>query len=259
MQFIKNIKSFALVFCLIVLNSSNTFAQRNIKDSIIGTPWISVHYGLNWTDKDLSEKFGLLNHIGGTIAYKTNKNYVWGVDGSFIFGNQVKLPNLLSNLTDSYGNIIDENGTIAEIFVNARGFNTNVLVGKVFPVSFSNENSGIYTNIGVGYVQHKIRVETPNNYVPLIETKYRKGYDRYTTGLNLHQFLGYAFLSNNGLVNFYGGFYMQEGFTKNRREVFFDQPDFSVSSETMIEIQYGFRVGWFIPIYRRKPKEFYFD
>lgn len=259
MQILKISIKYTSLICLTFIVTSISFAQRNVKDSIIGTPWISLHYGLNWTERDLSEKFGLLNHIGGTISYKTNKNFIWGFDGSFIFGNQVKLPNLLSNLTDSYGNIIDENGTIAEIFVNARGFNTNVMFGKVFPVSFSNENSGIYTHIGLGYVQHKVRIETPNNYVPLIETKYRKGYDRYSTGLNTHQFLGYAFLSNNGLVNFYGGFYLQEGFTKNRREVFFDQPDVPVSSKTMIEIQYGFRVGWFIPIYRRKPKDFYFD
>jgi hypothetical protein len=139
-----------------------------------------------------------------------------------------------------------------------RGFNTNVSVGKVFRVLSPNANSGIYTHVGFGYTQHKLRVETQDHYIPLLETNYRKGYDRYTSGLNTHQFLGYCFLADNGLVNFYGGFYVQEGFTKNRREIFFDQPSIPVDKKTQLEIQYGFRVGWFVPIYKRKPKDFYY-
>ncbi len=57
----------------------------------------------------------------------------------------------------------------------------------------------------------------------------------------------------------HGGFYIQEGFTFNRRDVFFDQPDVPVSKEMMLDLQYGFKVGWFIPIYQRKPKEYYFE
>ncbi len=245
---------------LIGLTCSNfTFSQRNIRDSIIGTPWVGIHYGLNGTSKDLAQKFGLLNHIGGKAGYKTNQNFIWGVEGNFIFGNQIKLPTLLSNLTDTFGNVFDENGNIALIAVTARGFNANLMVGKVFPILSPNENSGVYTHVGLGYVQHKVRIETQDQYIPLLEKNYRKGYDRYSTGINLHHFLGYCYLSNNGLVNFYGGFYMQEGFTKNRRDVFFDLPDVPVSSKTMVEIQYGFKIGWFVPVYRRKPKDFYFD
>jgi hypothetical protein len=242
-----------------LLVTTSSFSQRNIRDSIIGTPWIGLHYGLNGTGKDLAQKFGLLNHLGGKAGYKTNKNFVWGVEGNFIFGNQIKLPNLLSQLTDTFGNVFDENGNIAKIAVNARGFNANLLFGKVFPVLSPNENSGVYAHMGLGYVQHKVRIETQDQYVPTLEKNYRKGYDRYTTGINFHQFLGYCYLSNNGLVNFYGGFYLQEAFTKNRREVFFDLPDVPVPTNTMFEIQYGCKVGWFVPVYRRKPKDFYYD
>jgi hypothetical protein len=27
----------------------------------------------------------------------------------------------------------------------------------------------------------------------------------------------------------------------------------------MFDLQYGFKVGWFIPIYQRKPKDYYFE
>lgn len=248
-----------LLLLLLVCLCYTVSAQRNLEDSVIGTPWCSIHYGANWTGGDYAKKFGFTNHLGGTIAYKTNKNWVLGFDGNFIFGNKVRMPDLFANLVDSYGNITDQNGDVALVVVNQRGFNVNAMVGKVIPVLSNNKNSGIYINAGIGYVQSKIHIETENQVIPTLETKYRKGYDHYTTGVNLSQFVGYAFLSNHGIVNFYGGFYMQEGFTKNRRNVFFDTPDTPVPTNVLLELQYGVRFGWFIPIYKRQPKDFYFN
>jgi hypothetical protein len=236
-----------------------SLAQRDVKDSIIGTPWIGVHYGLNWPGADLADRFGVINHLGATAGYKTKRNWVYGFDGNFHFGSQVKQRDMFANLVDSYGNITDINGDIASVVVTMRGFNANALVGKVFPILSPNKNSGIYIHGGVGYTQSKIRVETQDQVIPLLETKYRKGYDRYTTGVNFHQFVGYALLSNYGFVNFYGGFYIQEGLTYNRRTIFFDQPNVPVDKSQRLDIQYGFRLGWFIPVYKRKPKDFYYN
>ena len=176
-----------------------------------------------------------------------------------MFGNQVKIPGMFSKLVDSYGNITDVTGEIASVSVGMRGFNANVMVGKVITVLSPNENSGIFIHGGIGYMQYRARIETPHQVIPLIEKNYRKGYDRYTTGVNFHQFVGYAFMANSGFLNFYGGFYIQEGLTKNRRDIFFDEPDVPVSKELRLDLQYGFKVGWFIPIYKRKPKDYYFD
>ena len=245
-----------LFACLLSLP---VFSQRHIKDSIIGTPWVALHYGGNWTHGDLADKFGFTNHLGAMAGYKTNRNWVFGVDGNFMFGNQIRVSGLFDDLVDDHGNITDQNGDIAKVVVVERGFNVNLMVGKVFPVFSSNRNSGIYVHGGVGYLQHRVKVETQDQVAPSIELDYRKGYDRYSTGINFHQFAGYAFLANQGIINFYGGFYMQEGLTHNRRDVFFDQPDTPVPSKTMLDVQVGFKLGWFVPIYRRKPKDFYFN
>ncbi|MNY44344.1 hypothetical protein D3C86_1793660 [compost metagenome] len=108
-------------------------------------------------------------------------------------------------------------------------------------------------------MQYKARIETQDQVVTTLELDYRKGYDRYTTGLNFHQFAGYAFMANQGFINFYAGFYIQEGLTYNRREIFFDEPDVPVSKAQRLDLQYGFKVGWFVPVYKRKPKDYYFD
>ncbi|MES2588307.1 MAG: hypothetical protein V4622_04950 [Bacteroidota bacterium] len=247
------------VFILTFLISLFSFSQRNVKDSILSTPWVGVHYGGNWTQNDLAERFGYLSHLGFTAGYKTNKNWFWGLDANFIFGNKVRITGVFDDLVDSHGNITDISGDVAKVVVLARGFNANLTFGKIIPIFNYNKNSGIFLHGGVGFLAHKMRVETQDQVVPQIELDYRKGYDRLTNGINTHQFIGYAFLSNSGLINFYAGFYMQEGFTKNKRTIFFDQPEIPVSQELRQDIQIGFRTGWFIPIYKRKPKEFYID
>ncbi len=252
-------KKFYLFFILGLFFVKSASAQRNAKDSAIATPWVAIHYGLNATEGDLKDRFGALNNLGFMAGYKTTRNWVYGFDGNFIFGPTVKEPNLFGALIDSYGNITDESGEVGAVVVSARGFNVNTMIGKVIPIFSPNNNSGLYVHGGIGYVQYRYRIETQDQVIPSIELKYRKGYDRYTTGLSAHQFLGYAFMANQGIVNFYGGFYINEGFTQNRREVFYDQPDTPVDKGQRLDIQYGFKLGWFIPIYQRKAKDYYFD
>lgn len=230
-----------------------------MKDSIIGTPWIGVQYGANWTSGDLADRYGFMNHIGIMAGYKTKRNWFWGIESNFMFGNDVRITGLFDHLVDSQGNITDVNGDIALVLVYARGLNVNIAIGKVFPVLSPNKNSGIFVHAGLGYLAHKMRVETQEQVIPQLELDYKKGYDRFTAGPNAHQFVGYAFMSNGGFMNFYGGLYIQEGFTQNKRTIFFDQPTIPVSSETRLDIQYGVKVGWFIPFYKRQPKEFYYN
>lgn len=251
---LNNTLSILLLFCLNFL-----YAQRNVKDEAIGTPLIGIHYGLNQPTKDLNTRFGLLNHLGFNSGYKTKSNWYFGLEGNFIFGNQVRSDSLLLNLKDSYGNITDINGDIAVVPFFARGFNTNISIGKIIPVFSPNPNSGLFVNIGVGYLAYRIRIESNNQVIPQIELDYKKGYDRLTSGICYHQFIGYSYMSNSGFYNWYGGLYFQQGFTKNQRDIFFDQPTISVSKETRKDYSYGIKLGWFIPIYKRKPKEFYFN
>jgi len=241
------------------LLSYTSFSQRNVRDSIIGTPWIAVNYGGNWTNDDLSLKYGYLNHMGVMAGYKTKKNWFYGVDANFIFGNKVHMNGMFSQLIDSKGTITDVHGDEGIVVVSARGYNANLTIGKVIPILSPNLNSGIFIQAGFGILAHKYRIDTQEQVIPQIELNYRKGYDQLSIGPNFHEFIGYAFMANQGLINFYGGFYAQQGFTKNMRQIFYNQPDVPVSKKTMVDIQVGFKLGWFIPFYVRKPKDFYID
>jgi hypothetical protein len=247
-----------LIFCFCIF-SFLVFSQRNLRDGVISTPWVGIHYGGNWSKQNLNERFGYWNHLGFVAGYKTTKNWVLASDANFMFTDKIKAPNLFKNIVDEFGNISDDGGNPAIVLVLGRGMNANFSIGKIIPVISPNENSGIYIHAGVGYHANKYRIETRDHVVPLIEKEYRKGYDRLATGYNFHQFIGYAFLASKGVVNFYSGFYAQQAYTTFKRKINFDEPDVPISTSVLKDFQVGFRIGWFIPIYKRQPKDFYFN
>lgn len=249
---------------ILFLVSSISFvanSQRNMRDSSVATPLLGFQYGLSWTGGDLAQRYGTFNNVGIAAGYKFAKNWYAGFEGDFMFGKNIKIngADLFGDLVDSKGTITDINGDIATVLLFARGFHANVEIGRVFNKLGHNANSGLFIKAGAGYLNHRIRIETNYNVVPGIELDYKKGYDRLTTGLNLNQFVGYLFMSDNSFLNFYAGFFIQEGFTHNKRTVFFDQPNTPVPTATRTDILYGGKIGWLIPIYKRRPKDFYYN
>jgi hypothetical protein len=244
---------------LFTILSTSLMAQRNVSSETISTPWIGIHYGINQPTNNLQERFGLLNNLGFNAGYKTKRNWFLGTDVNFFFGNQIKTGDILKNLRDSYGNITDINGDVAVILLFARGYNANLSIGKLLPILGSNPNSGIFIQAGTGYMQYHIRIESNKQVIPQVELDYRKGYDRLTGGVTTHAFLGYAYMADNGLINFYVGFYFLQGYTFNQRDIFFDQTTEKVSKSMRYDNLNGFRAGWLIPIYKTKPKDFYYN
>lgn len=249
-----------IIIILVTLFISNLiFAQRNVTDETIGTPYIGVQYAAHLPGGDFAERYGFTNSLGSTAGYKTNRNWIFALDGNFLFGNNIRMDGLLDNLKDDQGEVPNTSGGPSIVLLYQRGFNINGMVGKILPFWRPNPNSGPMVQFGVGYLWHKLRVETREDDVPQLQGDYLKGYDRLTIGANTSQFIGYSFMANQGIYNFYAGFYFQQGYTVNQRDVFWDMPEKEVSKDIRIEHLYGVRIGWLIPIYKRQPKEFYFD
>jgi hypothetical protein len=197
--------------------------------------------------------------LGGIIGYKTEMNVILGIEGSFMFGGNVKEPGLLNNLLDEQNTITNVSGGAAEVIPMLRGFNLNGAVGFVFEGTGHNPNSGIMIMGSAGFMWHKIRIESQEDVVPQIQHEYLQGYDRLTTGFNISEFIGYNFMANKGIYNFYGGFYFLQGFTYNQRTIFWDRPDYQVPLERRLDLQYGIRLSWMIPAYKRQTKEYYYN
>lgn len=205
---------------------------------------------------DLVNRFGNNSNMMAGFTYKTSKNWLWGINGQFIFGSNIKELDVLRFLRTSDGFIISSGGTIATVVQYQRGYIFNGTVGKLIPLSKKNKNSGIYISVGGGFINHKIRIEVDNNNVWALTKEYKRGYDRKTNGLMVSQFVGYRHMSKNQMINFFAGFEFVQGFTRGRRPVNFDTglPDHT----PRLDLLSGFRIGWSLPIYRRDPNAYYY-
>ena len=110
---------------------------------------------------------------------------------------------------------------------------------------------------GIGFVQHKINIYERDNAIPQVRGDYKKGYDRLTNGLYIEQYAGYNHFSDNGLVNFHIGLNIMAGFTQGRREYLFDV--MRKDDKSRVDILFGIRGGWYIPIFKRKSEDYYFE
>lgn len=233
------------------------FGQRNVRDSSLNMVISGINYKFNLTDGDLENRWGYNSSIGFDLQYKFKSNLTLGLDGAFIFGNQFKEPEIFDDVVNSYGTITSLGGTPADVLFLMRGASANASVGYIFNRLGNNPNSGLWINVGAGYLMHKIRIESIYDDVPQLEGDNRKGYDRLTMGFATKQFIGYLFQHDYKFLNFYIGLEFVQGFTHNVRNYNFDLegPDPGLKYDFLHSV----KVGWMIPIYKRAPKEYYYD
>ena len=233
------------------------YAQSGVRDTSIALIAVSANYAYQFPSGDLATRFGNNHNVGVSALRKTTGNYLFGLEGGFIFGNDVIESGLLRGLINSQGQIVDMEGAMADVLVFERGYSIFGVVGKIIPVAGPNPNSGIMLKLGGGYMRHKIRIQTQKNEVPQLEEDYLEGYDRLAAGPAGMIFLGYQHFSNNRMINFNIGFEMQLGFTEPLRAYNFDTR--TSESGRRFDGLTGVRAGWTIPIYKRMDDRFHIN
>lgn len=232
-------------------------AQKSIIDSAINVAHIDINYSFQIPSADLANRFGFFHGVGMGFHYKTKSNLEFGAEGIFLFGNQIRERTLINNLLTTESTVLDRDGNAADLLVSLRGWQIRANAGKVIPLGNPNDNSGVLIRVGVGLLQHKMRVEDRQVNTPQLAWPYQRGYDRLTNGLLLSQLIGYQLFSNNKLINFYAGVELNEAFTQNRRPYNFSEK--REDNEPRFDASVGFRVGWMILLYKRAPRDFYYD
>ncbi len=248
-------RSLHICILLFIGTISTAFAQSGIRDSVIRFPFVGFSYGVYIPGGDLEKRFGVSSMLSMDLHYKTTKNLVYGFSGGFIFGSDVKEEGLMEGIKNSSGQIIGLDGLYADVRTFERGYHVSATIGKIFSFKKPNLNSGILISGGPGFIQHKIRIEAIGNTVPGLRNDYLKGYDHLTNGLEFREFIGFVSFGNRQLINFYGGFEFIQAFTDNRRDYSFD--DLELDDSNRIDLMYGFKIGWILPLYKKKPAQYY--
>lgn len=251
-------KLLRLIFILLfVFTAIGASAQVNVRDSAIYTPLVYAGYGFNFVGGDFADMYGNSSTLGAGIGYKTKKNVFFAIEYDYLWGGKVKQGDeILKDILTSDGQLIGQGGEYAIFQYMLRGHLIFAKAGKLFPVFSPNPNSGIMANLGVGYIQHRMFISVQDNNALQVDGDYKKGYDRLHGGFSLSQSIGYLFLGDSRIWNFYGGLEFKQAWTKNQRDVDFDT---RVKDDAQkLDLFFGFKIYWVIPLYRRAPTGYYY-
>jgi len=240
-----------------VFINEHAFSQGSIRDSSIAMHIVGVGYSFQIPAGDLADRFGSSSMVGVNYAYKLKSNFLFSLNAGYIFGGDLKEDSILKNISSEDGYIMGNDGQYADIRLFERGYHISLTFGKLFTFKKPNPNSGIALMAGPGFLQHKIRIETIGNTVPQLSKEYKKGYDRLTNGMEIHESVAYYYFGNRYLVNFYFGFEFIQAFTQNRRDFNFDT--MMKDDKNRVDLLFGVKAGWMLPIYRKAPNKFYFN
>lgn len=219
---------------------------------------------LDFPAADMAKRFGTSYRLGPAVLYKTKSNWLFGAKFDFIIGNVINEDSLMVNVRDKYATgggktieLLNQDGQRLQIPVLERGYATGIQVGKIISWQQMHPDNGLMLLTGVGFMQHKINIFDRDQTVPQIRGAYKKGYDRLTNGIYLEQYAGYAYFAHNKLINFHIGLDVLVGFTQGRRTYLYDvmRPD----DKARLDILWGVRAGWFIPMFKRKSEELFFE
>lgn len=239
------------IFLLILFYNLNIFSQgKNLKNNLI-----LFDFSIQKPLSDLSQNFGNNSSIG--LGFLQNKNdFLTILDVNFMFGNNVKDSNILQLISTENGYLINASGELDEVLLYQRGVNSHVMFGKSF--RFEKDNlTGIYLYGGIGYMQHKIRLEHNRTSLPQIEGNYLYGYDKFTNGLSTKVCLDYMYFDKKNSVKFHIGTEFINAFTTIKRKYNFstmEKFDQSLNLDQLI----GVRFGIIIPINRNNESKFHY-
>jgi hypothetical protein len=229
-------------------------SAQSVKDSCVRILMIGFHFSGQLPQNDLAARFGPNLSAGTNFTWKTKKNLLINVEGSYFFGNKVK-EDVVSSIRNESGNVTDNEGYPADLRLTERGWNIYANVGYLFSKLGHNPNSGLFVTIGGGWTQHKIKLYDANQKIAAVNGDLKKGYDRLSGGFGLSQFIGYKYISNNRIANCYFGFEFYEATTQSLRGFNYDTG--LEDTQKRLDVLMGFRFGWILPLYKRT-KDFYY-
>jgi len=244
------------IFLSLLIFQCNLFAQESVSEGGIRIPSININAGFHDPGADLEDRFGSSFMLGVGFQYKYENNFYLGVEASALLGSEVKESKAFEIITVDDGDVVDLNGNIATVRMWERGGHGQLILGKIFPVLGPNENSGVFFQIGVGYLFHKIRIEDIGNLTPPLNDHMKKGYDRLCMGYTSSQMIGYRHFSNNRKINFYVGVEFIQAFTEDVRA--YDYNMQSAYRDKRLDLLNGLKFGWTLPLFQKKDNQYYY-
>ncbi len=244
-----------ILFAFLLSPKSNAQDKYLFSNKIVDLQFL---YNYHIPGGKIAERYENFSSVGFGGMLKAKNNWVLGYELNYLFGQNIKEETILNQLVTSGNYIANADGYPANYSVNMRGISSFVRGGRLFSVKKFNQNTGFLILGGVGLLNHRINFQSQEGNAPSIDSDYKKGYDRFSSGIAFNQFVGYIYHSQNRYVNLFIGMDFMQAFTYNRRGFNYDTQQFD--KERYLDLTTSFRFGWTIPIYMntKEQNEFQF-
>lgn len=252
---LKKLLSLILMLCCVSALWAQKPAKRNKPGSDGKSKGVLAHFSLGGQlpAADLADRFGINGTIGAGTEFITSKNWVFGLEGAFLFGSVVK-EDPLAILRTPTGKIIGNDRSIASTRFQERGMYVGAALGKV--ITFSEKRAGIRLTFGGGWTQHSIRIIDDSRSVVQIRGDYKKGYDRLTGGPALQQFIGWQHVGYGRDWSWLAGFEFNQAFTETLRD--WDFSEMRKLEGRRLDLRFGVRIAWTLPFYTGYAEDIYY-
>ena len=244
------------LFIIYFFTYSIILAQDKQSKEINNTVLFSVNHSFQIPFGELNKRFGNNSDLSITTYFINNNSIIFSVEAGFLFGPTVKDNGIFNGIDGNNGYLISQNGEIPTIRLFERGGHIDFNIGKQFLFKKHKNKSGLVASIGLGYIYHKIFIETLITQLPQINETMLKGYDRLTGGVMTKQFIGYLYQSNLNNIRFLIGIEGIQGFTKDLRGYNYDTQTFINTNR--LDCLIGLKCGFIIPIKQREIERYYF-
>ncbi len=248
---------------------------KSIMKENIPVTMFQATYALRLPALDAAKDYKIGSTIGGGIVHKTENNWLFTLNGNYIFGGRSRGDRFAvfgEGITTTDGEIIGGAGSVASFLVDQRGVHFQAEAGKLLPFG-PNPNCGVFVQAGLGYHLTRFRIDFQQemyNTPFVVYGDYEYGYDRMRGGPAGHLEAGYLFLSDTRLLNFSVSLEVTYALSKDLREYdfrVFTNPEtgqmepvgYTDPHKRYNDLYYGIRVSWNIPTYQRQPAEFYYN
>jgi len=263
MKTLKRVFIVALYLCTVSSLSAQTKDDNFVGDTL-NCPIISFNFAPWMAKGAISDMFeSPMLDFGISAMYKTKSNWLFGIEGSFFFGND-NLKNRKERLASIYteeGTVIGTGGSDAGVDAFNRGLVGMLQVGKIFKVTPKNPNSGVFVMLGAGIAQNQIVFMPSLEEAPQISDSYAKLYDHQQRGPVLSQRLGFWYMNNKKTyLNIHVSFEFTQMWLKSTRDYVID--DFmgirGKDDKTYFSHIYGIKLGWMIPLEGKTTQDYYY-
>lgn len=230
-------------------------ARVGVSDSSLLAGLVNIEYGAVLPAGDLADRFGFHNDLGFQVLVKSRDNDLIGAGINFFFGSSVKEDSIMAGITNDDGFLIGTDGFLHRPILTMRGWGVNIRYGKITPLWATNPNSGFTWMGALGFMQHRIKFDLEEDFLPQASETALQTYDRLVNGVYFQQYFGYTYMGSKKFINFRTGLEITEAFTGSRRDIYADLG--SVPDEKRIDIQMALKVAWILPIYENAKTQYF--